>query len=108
MQRVTPIIAKPRFTMTELAKRGAEVVFNELNDEAAQLRRQFPGIQLQVRSANPPHQNGATQAPAAEPAAPTTRRRMSAAARRVVSERMKKYWAERRKAKARGKQLTKN
>ena len=35
-----------------------------------------------------------------EAAAPRRRRAMSAAARKAVSERMRKYWAERRKSKA--------
>ena len=39
---------------------------------------------------------------AAVPKKPHRRRKMSPAARKAVSERMKKYWAGRRKAKCKG------
>ncbi len=45
---------------------------------------------------------GSAPATAAGPKKPRRRRRMSPAARKAVSERMKKYWAGRRKAKRKG------
>ncbi|HUR34621.1 MAG TPA: hypothetical protein VM032_12550, partial [Vicinamibacterales bacterium] len=60
--------------------------------ERGQILRSFPG--LKAGSSSAPAQ-GASAA-----AAPVRRRRqMSAAERKSVSARMKKYWAERRKAK---------
>ena len=78
--------------MKELARAGAAQVLQEMRADMIAIERAFPELALpqtrrRVRSV-------VTQA--------TRRtRRMSAAARKAVSERMKRYWAERRKAKAR-------
>ena len=78
--------------MKDLARKGAAQLLQEMRADMIAIERAFPELALpqtrrRVRSA-------VTQA--------TRRtRRMSAAARRAVSERMKRYWAERRKAKAR-------
>jgi hypothetical protein len=86
----------------ELAKRGAEVQFRELVQEAKNLIGLFPHLRdsfdpdelplsfIMARGAG-----RVTRARAAE----RPRRRMSAAARKAVSERMRRYWAARRKAK---------
>jgi hypothetical protein len=85
-----------REQMDRLTRRGAQAVLEELEREAAAIRRAFPGLVSgrgvrQARSAS-----------AGAGASVTVRRRpaMSAAARKAVSERMTKYWAARRKAKA--------
>jgi len=76
----------------ELAKRGAEHRYQELQAEIESLVRHFPD--LRRRSA------GVPSAPVEAVNHPIRRRRrMSEAARRAISERMKKYWAARRKAK---------
>jgi hypothetical protein len=80
----------------ELARKGAEHRYQELKAELASLQRAFPDLGERV---------GRTLGEAVNTAERTVndvaqrRRRMSAAARRAVSERMKKYWAQRRKAK---------
>jgi len=75
-----------------LARVGAEHALNELRAEIIAIERAFPELGLpktrrKVRTAV------ATVGKRA--------RSMSAAARAAVSRRMRKYWAERRKAKAR-------
>ena len=80
-----------RQELYRLARFGAEARLRALEDERAQILRTFPGLRA-----------GGTQlAVAAAAAAPVRRRRqMSAAERKSVSARMKKFWAERRKANA--------
>jgi len=73
---------------------GAESRLRALEQERAQILRSFPGLKLGAAAA------AASTATAAPEAGPVRRRRqMSAAERKSVSARMKKYWAERRKAK---------
>ena len=88
-----------KFDFNAYARRGAEARLEELNQELTAIYSAFPDL----RSGRGPR-GARTQAaalPAAEPAGRRARRRggMSAAQRRAVSARMKKYWAERRKAK---------
>ena len=79
-----------KLDLKEYARRGAEARINELTQELAAIYRAFPGLR----------RRGASAAP--EPSAAAIRRRkpMTAAQKREVSRRMKKYWAERRKASA--------
>ena len=74
----------PTFDMRSLARRGAEVRLVELTEEIKAIYAVFPDL----RRGAPP--------------APSRRRRkpMSAAQKKAVSARMRKYWAERRKAQA--------
>lgn len=83
-----------RQELRRLARLGAEARLQELKQEEAVIRRAFPEL---FRPGRKVRDGGANSA-----GAPARRRRsrMSAAARRAVSERMTKYWAERRKAKA--------
>ena len=83
-----------RQELFRLARLGAEARLRALEIERTQILRSFPGLKA-----------GATAAPSgAAGAGPARRRRqMSAAERRSVSVRMKKYWAERRKAQAKTK-----
>jgi hypothetical protein len=81
-----------RQELYRLARLGAEARLRALEVERAQILRSFPGLKV-----------GATQTArgGAALAVPVRRRRqMSAAERKSVSARMKKYWAERRKANA--------
>jgi hypothetical protein len=71
--------------------------------ESGAIKSFFPD--LGAPTAKPAGRTARTAAAATTPAKPRaaqpkTRRTMSAAERKAVSERMKKYWAERRKAKA--------
>ena len=78
--------------LRELARSGAELALRELRAEIIAIERTFPELALsRRRRALRRSLNAATR----------RTRTMSAAARRAVSERMKRYWAARRKAKAR-------
>jgi hypothetical protein len=80
--------------LRRLARLGAVARLEQLRQEDAAIRGEFP--ELFGRGRQTQRNNGAAAGGA------TRRRRrqkpMSAAARKAVSERMRKYWAERRKA----------
>jgi hypothetical protein len=75
--------------LRRLARLGAITRLEQLKQEEAAIRAEFPELFGRGRRAG--------VAEAAKPG--RRRRRMSSAARKAVSERMRKYWAERRKAK---------
>jgi len=78
--------------LKELARSGAEAVLKQLRAEIIAIERTFPELALpQKRKAL----GRAVQR------ARSRVRKMTAEERKAVSDRMKKYWAERRKAKAR-------
>ena len=86
-----------RQELQRLARLGARARLEELRLEEAAIRRAFPDLFRGGR--------GRANVSAAAERPVTTRRRrrrsrMSPAARKAVSERMKKYWAERRRKKA--------
>lgn len=86
-----------RDDLKRFARLGAIRRLEELRREEAAIRSAFPELFRGGRASSAPAAaNAGNQAPAARRRRP----KMSAAARRAVSERMKKYWAERRKAKA--------
>ena len=77
--------------LRELARSGAETVLKQLRAEIIAIERTFPELAL------------ASKRRAVGRAFQKARRRvraMSEAERKAVSDRMKRYWAERRKAKA--------
>jgi hypothetical protein len=77
--------------LRELARTGAEAALKSLRAEIIAIERTFPELRLpQGRRALGRSLKQATN----------RTRRMSAAGRKAVSERMKRYWAERRKARA--------
>jgi hypothetical protein len=78
----------------ELAKRGAQERYRELKAEMAALVKDFPHLAEQAGTAIGTAV-GRTEAGVRRGV--RRGRTMSAAARRAVSERMKKYWAARRK-----------
>jgi hypothetical protein len=80
--------------LRRLARLGAMARLEQLKQEEAAIRDEFPELFGRGRAGG--RGNGAADA-----AGRGTRRknRMSAAARKAVSVRMRKYWAERRKAK---------
>ena len=80
-----------RQELFRLARLGAEARLRALEIERTQILRSFPGLKAGATAAS-------TGAAGAGPA--RRRRQMSAAERRSVSVRMKKYWAERRRANA--------
>ncbi len=75
----------------ELARTGAEVTLQRLRAEIVAIERTFPELRL-------PAGRRALRKSFKQVRART--RTMSAAARKAVSARMKRYWAERRKAQA--------
>ena len=80
-----------REELQRLARLGAKARLDELEREEAAIRRAFPDLFRGGRGRR-------AAAPASK--VPARRRKgMSAAARKAVSDRMKKYWAERRKGK---------
>ena len=89
MPRSSTTLSRER--LQQLARAGAEKVLNELRAEIIAIEKTFPELALPrkrqavARTIKRVEQRGAN---------------MSAAARKAVSARMKKYWAERRKAKA--------
>jgi len=86
-----------REDLRRLARLGAAARLEELRKEEAAIRQSFPEL---FNPATKPLARGAKASAAAAPA--RRRNNMSAAARKAVSERMRKYWAARRKAKAKG------
>lgn len=77
--------------LRRLARLGAMARLEQIREEEAAIRAEFP--ELFARATAP---KGAAPA-AARPG--RKRPAMTAANRKAVSERMKKYWAERRKGK---------
>ena len=74
-----------------LARSGAETALRKLQAEIIAIERSFPELKLS-KSRRAVRRSLAS--------AGKRTRTMSAAARKAVSERMKRYWAERRKAHA--------
>jgi len=86
-----------RDQLQRLARLGAQARLEELRREEAAIRAAFPDL-FGGRG------RGRGRKAAAGAATGRRRRRsMSAAARKAVSERMRKYWADRRKAKGNAK-----
>ena len=88
----------PRFSrglnsarLREFARAGAAEAVKQLRAEIIAIERTFPELKL-------PQARRALRESVGE--ASRRSRRMSAAARKAVSARMKRYWAERRKARA--------
>lgn len=83
--------------LRRLARLGAMARLEQLRQEEAAIRAEFPELFGRGRQAAA----AAVAAPAAGKAGggARRRRRMSAEMRKAVSERMRKYWAERRKGK---------
>ena len=78
--------------LREMAKSGAEATLKQLRAEVIAIERTFPELALP--------RNGRAVRRSVKRARKRTKQ-MTAAARKAVSVRMKKYWAERRKARTR-------
>jgi len=83
--------------LRRLARIGAASRLAELERERAELLRLFPGLRASVTSAATDEGESPTRGALRRGRS----RRMSAANRKAVSIRMKRYWAERRRAKGR-------
>ena len=77
--------------LRELARAGAEQAVKQLRAEIIAIERTFPELSLS---------KGRRVLRRSIDQATRKTTRMSAAARKAVSDRMKRYWAERRKAQA--------
>lgn len=93
--------SEPGIDLKKLARMGAATRLAELEREIAALKRAFPG--LRVVSADvieaPMSEAAAAERMARKAASRRRRKPMTSAERKAVSERMKKYWAERRRQK---------
>jgi hypothetical protein len=78
-------------TLRQLARAGAEAALKQLRAEIIAIERTFPELAL-------PKRRRALRRSIRQ--ASNRTRSMSTAARKAVSERMTRYWAERRKARA--------
>lgn len=85
--------------LRSLARLGAAARLAQLEQERAALLRTFPGLRAASTGASGTEATDGANAPRAGKRG-RRRNRMSAAARKAVSQRMTRYWAERRKAKA--------
>jgi hypothetical protein len=85
-----------REQLRRLARLGAIARLEQLQQEQAAIRSEFPELFGRGRRED----GAAASAPAAGKPRRRRRQPMSADGRKAVSERMRKYWAERRKAKA--------
>ena len=90
----TPNLRLTADRIRQLARTGADVTLKHLRAEIIAIERAFPELRL------PQRRRAARQS---IKAATTRTRTMSAAARKAVSARMRRYWAERRKAQAKAK-----
>ena len=79
-----------KFDLKRYARQGAAVRVGELLAELEQIYKAFPDLRHD------------TVAGASRPVRLKRRRRMGAAARKAASQRMKRYWAARRKVKSAG------
>ena len=77
--------------LKELARAGADQAIKQLRAEMVAIERTFPELRLS---------KGRRMLRRSIDQAARRTTRMSAAARKAVSDRMKRYWAERRKAQA--------
>ena len=87
--------------LNKYARIGAAIKLAQLEQEMVALRRAFPGLTAAAAPIVAPGVPAARSAPAGKLARRRGRKRpMNAAERKAVSERMKKYWAERNKTKS--------
>jgi hypothetical protein len=88
--------------LQRLARLGAHARLDELEAERRAILRAFPGLSAQA--ARLAKAGAPTAAPAEAAPVPgkkgARRKKMSAAQRKAASERMRKFWAERKKAEA--------
>jgi hypothetical protein len=82
----------------EFAQLGAEVRLGQLREEIAQIYKAFPALKFRKavarRAANP---STDSEGASASPVPKRKRRRLSAAQKKAISDRMRKYWAGRKR-----------
>jgi hypothetical protein len=91
-------MAKHSSHILDMARKGAEHRYEELKAETAALVKNFPHLAKKAgRQISGTVSRGVALAEAETPKVRRRVRKMSAAARKAVSDRMKKYWAARRR-----------
>ena len=91
-----------RDEIQQLARLGAKARLEELRQEESAIRQAFPDLfGARRRRRQAPIAAASMDGDGRRRRRRRRRRGMSAAARKAVSRRMKKYWADRRKAKGR-------
>ena len=88
-----------KFDLKSYARRGAEARITELKAELEGIYRAFPNLRVGARKVVVNHEEQFTGSVGAN-GAPRRTRKMSAAQRKAVGERMRKYWAARKKGTA--------
>lgn len=83
--------------LRRLTRLGAVARLEQLRQEEAAIRAEFPELFGRGRRAVPLADASAKDAPSGKR---RQRRAMTPAQKKAVSERMRKYWAERKKAKS--------
>lgn len=86
------------FDLKSYARRGAEVRLAELHEEMNAIYTAFPD--LRGGRQQPTNESAQGNGSVDRPVRRRRRRKMSAAERKAVSERMRRYWSERRNATA--------
>lgn len=84
-----------KFDLQGYARRGAEARITELKAELEAIYRAFPDLRVRARKVVVNHEEQFT---GGANVATRRRRKMSPAQRKAVGERMRKYWAARKKA----------
>lgn len=77
---------------------GAAVRLGQLRDEIRQIYKAFPALRFQKRASQPDARlAGADASPKGGQGSRRKKRRLSAAQKKAISDRMRKYWANRKK-----------
>ena len=92
-------MAKRNDDLRRWAIAGAEQRLVEIAAEAAAIHQTFPELRRRARASFGADPTGGRSKQSNKDRPTTRRRKMSAEARRAVSQRMKKYWADRRTKK---------
>jgi hypothetical protein len=85
--------------LRRLVRLGAQARLEQIETERRAILATFPDLGAPRRGGKPGARRQPPKAGAPAAAKPRRRRKMTPAQRKEVSERMKRYWAERRKAR---------
>jgi len=89
---------RPSDRFREFAQMGAAVRLGQLRDEITQIYKAFPALRFQKRASRPDARLAGDDASAKrEQGSRRRKRRLSAAQKKAISDRMRKYWANRKK-----------
>jgi hypothetical protein len=90
---------RPSDRFREFAQLGAAVRLEQLRAEIRQIYQAFPALRFQKRASGPGARRATDDAsPKKEQRSRRKKRRLSAAQKKAISDRMKKYWANRKKS----------